>query len=47
MHKHQITYIDLHPQPVEAKEPSTLAIWAGAAVVLASVYAITIFLFTL
>lgn len=47
MSKHQLSYIDLHPQPVEAKEPSTLAIWAGAALVLVAVYAVTVFLFTL
>lgn len=47
MNKHQLTYIDLHPPPVQAKEPSTLAIWAGAALVLVAVYAIAIFLFTL
>lgn len=47
MSKHQLTYVDLHPQPVEAKEPSTLAIWAGAALALAAVYAVTVFLFSM
>lgn len=47
MSKHQITYVDLHPQPVEVKEPSTLAIWAGAALALVAVYVVTLFLFTL
>lgn len=47
MHKHQLTYVDLHPAPVQAKEPSTLAIWAGAALALVALYAVTVFLFTL
>lgn len=47
MSKHQLTYVDLHPQPVETREPSTLAIWAGAAMALVAVYAVTVFLFTL
>jgi hypothetical protein len=47
MNRHQLTYIDLHPAPVEAKEPSTLAIVAGAALALVAVYAVTLFLFTL
>lgn len=47
MSKHQLTYIDLHPQPVETKEPSTLAIWAGAAMALVALYVVTIFLFTM
>ncbi len=47
MSKHQLTYIDLHPQPVESKEPSTLAIWAGAALALVAVYAVTVFLFSM
>jgi len=47
MNKHQLTYIDLHPQPVETKEPSTMTIWTGAALALAAAYAVTLFLFTL
>lgn len=47
MSKHQLTYVDLHPQPVETKEPSTIAIWAGAALALVAVYAVTIFIFTM
>jgi hypothetical protein len=46
MNKHQLTYIDLHPQPVD-REPSTLAIWAGAALALIALYLLTVFLFTL
>ena len=47
MNRHQLTYIDMYPQPVEVKEPSTLAIWAGAAQALVAVYVVTLFLFTL
>ena len=47
MNKHQLTYIDLHPEPVNTSEPSTLAIWAGAALALVAVYVVTLFLFTL
>jgi hypothetical protein len=46
MNKHQLTYIDLYPAPVD-REPSALAIWAGAALALIAVYLITLFLFTL
>lgn len=47
MNRHQITYIDLRPHPVQDKEPSTLAIWAGAALALVAVYAVTVFLFSM
>lgn len=47
MSKHQLTYLDLHPAPVQDKEPSTLAIWAGAAMALVALYAVTLFLFTM
>jgi hypothetical protein len=46
MSKHKLTYIDLYPAPVD-REPSALAIWAGAALALIAVYLITLFLFTL
>lgn len=46
MNRHSLTYIDLHPEPLE-REPSPLAIWAGAALALIAVYLITVFLFTL
>jgi hypothetical protein len=46
MSKHQLTYIDFYPVPVD-REPSPLAIWAGAALALIAVYLLTVFLFTL
>jgi hypothetical protein len=46
VNKHQLTYIDLHPQPVE-REPSTLAIVVGAAFALVALWCITFFLFSL
>jgi hypothetical protein len=46
MNRHQLTYIDLHPEPVE-REPSGFAIWAGAAVALVALYCVTVFLFSL
>jgi hypothetical protein len=46
MNKHQLTYIDLYPAPVE-REPSTLAIVAGAAVALLALWCATVFLFSL
>jgi hypothetical protein len=46
MNKHQLTYIDFYPAPVD-REPSALAIWAGAALALIAVYLLTVFLFTL
>ena len=49
MSKHRLTYIDLHPEPLERprREPSTLQIVAGAVVALIALYATTVFLFTL
>ena len=46
MNRHSLTYIDLHPQPVE-REPSPLMIWAGAAFALGALYLLTVFLFSL
>jgi hypothetical protein len=46
MNKHKLTYIDLYPAPVD-REPSPLAIWAGAALALIALYLLTVFLFTL
>ncbi len=46
MNRHSLHYIDLHPQPVD-RDPSPLAIWAGAALALIALYLITLFLFTL
>jgi hypothetical protein len=36
----------LHPAPVE-REPSALAVWAGAAVFMLTLWALTVFLFSL
>jgi len=46
MNRHQLTYIDLHPQPVD-REPSALAIVAGAAVLMLTLWAVTFFVFSL
>ncbi len=46
MNRHQLTYIDLHPQPLE-REPSFLAIVAGAAFALVALWVITVCLFVL
>ena len=46
MSKHKLTYIDLYPAPVD-RDPSPLAIWAGAALALIALYLLTVFLFTL
>lgn len=47
MNRHQLTYIDLHPEPVEQREPSGFAVWCGAAAVLGAVYLVTVVLFSL
>jgi hypothetical protein len=47
MNKHQLTYIDMYPQPVKQREPSTLAVWLGAACVVGGLYLLTIVLFSL
>lgn len=47
MNKHQLTYIDMYPQPVNTREPSTLALWLGAACVFGGLYLLTIVLFSL
>lgn len=44
--KKRLHYIDLRPTPIKP-EPSALAIWAGAAMALVAVYALTIVLFAL
>lgn len=46
MSKHQLTYIDLYPEPIE-REPSGFAIWAGAAFALVALYCVTVFFFSL
>lgn len=47
MSRHQLTYIDLNPQPITSAEPSGFVIWCGAAAVLGAVYLLTVFLFSL
>lgn len=47
MNHHGLTYIDLHPEPVDTREPSPLMIWAGAAFALGALYPLTVFLFSL
>lgn len=47
MNRHSLTYIDLHPEPLKADEPSTLVIVAGAAFALGALYLLTVFLFSL
>ncbi len=42
----RLHYIDMRPAPID-REPSTLAIWAGAAVFVVVLYVITFFLFAL
>ena len=44
--RHALRYVDLHPEPVE-REPSTLAIFAGACLALAALWCVTVFLFSL
>lgn len=47
MNRHQLTYIDMYPQPIDTREPSTLVVWLGAAVVLGALYLLTVFLFSM
>lgn len=47
MNRHQLTYIDMYPEPIDTREPSTLALWLGAAVVVGALYLLTIVLFSL
>lgn len=46
MSKNRLHYIDLRPAPID-REPSTLAIWAGAAVFVVVLYAATFVIFSL
>lgn len=46
MNRHSLHYIDLHPEPVE-REPSALAILAGAALALVALWIACVFLFSL
>ena len=47
MNRHNLTYIDLHPEPVDTREPSPLMIWAGASFALFALWCVTVFLFSL
>ena len=47
MNRHQLTYIDMYPQPVTSAEPSGLMIWAGAACALGALYLLTVLAFSL
>ena len=47
MNRHSLKYLDLHPEPVDTREPSTLAIVAGAAFALFALWCVTVFLFSL
>lgn len=46
MNRHQLTYIDLNPEPLE-RDPSPFAIVAGAALALVALWVITVCLFSL
>lgn len=46
MNRHNQTYTDLYPEHV-TREPSALVVWCGAAVLMASVWAVTFVLFSL
>lgn len=47
MNRHSLKYFDLHPEPVDTREPSPLTIWAGAALALLALWCATVFLFSL
>lgn len=47
MNRHSLTYIEMHPEPVDTREPSPLMIWAGAAFALGALYLLTVVLFSL
>ena len=47
MNRHSLKYLDLHPEPVDTREPSPLMIWVGAAFALGALYLLTVFLFSL
>ena len=47
MSRHQLTYIDLHPEPVTSAEPLGFVVWCGAAFALGAVYLLTVFAFSL
>lgn len=45
MNRHALRYVDLYPEPVE-REPSTLAILAGAALALVALWIVCVFVFS-
>ncbi|CAB4146445.1 hypothetical protein UFOVP503_19 [uncultured Caudovirales phage] len=49
MSRHRLTYIDLHPEPLERakREPSTLQIVVGAVVALIALYITLVVAFSL
>jgi hypothetical protein len=47
MNRHQLTYIDMYPEPIKQREPSTLVVWLGAACVFGGLHLVTVFLFSL
>ena len=47
MNRHALQYLDLHPEPVDTREPSPLIIWLGAAFALFALWCVTVFLFSL
>lgn len=47
MNRHQLTSIDMYPEPIDTREPSTLALWLGAAIVVGGLYLLTVVLFSL
>lgn len=44
--RHALRYVDLHPEPVDTREPSTLAIWAGAAFAMLTLWVACAFVFS-
>lgn len=47
MNRHALTYIEMYPQPVKTDEPHPLTIWAGAAVFMLALWALTVCFFSL
>lgn len=47
MNRHQLTYIEMYPEPVNTDEPHPVLIWAGAAFATLALCAVTVFLFSL
>ena len=46
MNRHQLTYIELHPEPV-TREPSPVLVWFGAAALVLTLWAVTFVVFSL